>query len=173
MCGILEGEKVTPEDEIIARDVAGAIYLGVSVVTSVATATLTTIILAWNAAGAETVSSIYSHRFHPLVYVDDCLHSDVDSYPTLLPCHAYVSRSPETRPGRVGRSRRTRSPPHPQRPPISNLHRGYGSRMPPVATHSSSRASTYFSDRRRVPGLLNTQRVYRAGELLVRWPENI
>ena len=91
MRGLLEGEKVTPEDEIIARDVAGAIYLGVSVVTSVATATLTTIILAWNAAGAETVSSIYSHRFHPLVYVDDCLHSDVDSYPTLLPGHAHVS----------------------------------------------------------------------------------
>ena len=46
MRGLLEGEKVTPEDEIIARDVAGAIYLGVSIVTYAPTSTLTQLILA-------------------------------------------------------------------------------------------------------------------------------
>ncbi len=41
MRGILEGEKITVEDEVIARDVAGAIYLG----TLLALAAVTRLIL--------------------------------------------------------------------------------------------------------------------------------
>ncbi len=37
MRGLLEGEKITAEDEVIARDVAGAIYLGTLLVLALLT----------------------------------------------------------------------------------------------------------------------------------------